>query len=220
MPCAIMPKKMREIKVCGMRESQNILALAELQPDYMGFIFYAKSARFTSEILEKKILKSLSKSIKKTGVFVNESFEKIIETWKEYDLDFIQLHGNETVEFCEKLKNKSLKVIKAFSVDHSFNFSETINFEGSVDYFLFDTKAEGGFGGHGKTFDWNILENYLGNTPFLLAGGISLDNLGDLDKIKNKNFVGIDVNSRFELSPGIKNMEALRELFEKIKKTD
>jgi phosphoribosylanthranilate isomerase len=211
---------MLEIKVCGMRDSQNILALAKLQPDYIGFIFYAKSARFTSGVLEKKILKALPKGIKKTGVFVNESLEKVIETGKEYDLDFIQLHGNETVEFCEKLKNESIKVIKAFSVDHSFNFSETINFEGFVDYFLFDTKAEGGYGGHGMTFDWNILERYRGKTPFLLAGGISLDNLGDLDKIKNKNFVGIDVNSKFELSPGIKDIEALRELFEKIKKTD
>ena len=211
---------MLEIKVCGMRDSQNILALAKLQPDYIGFIFYAKSARFTSGVLKKKILNALPKSIKKTGVFVNESFEKVIETGKEYDLDFIQLHGNETVEFCEKLKTESLKVIKAFSVDHSFNFSETINFEGFVDYFLFDTKAEGGYGGHGMTFDWNILERYRGKTPFLLAGGISLDNLGDLDKIKNKNFVGIDVNSKFELSPGIKDIEALRELFEKIKKTN
>jgi phosphoribosylanthranilate isomerase len=211
---------MLEIKVCGMRDSQNILALAELQPDYIGFIFYPKSARFTSGVLKKKILNALPKSIKKTGVFVNESFEKVIETGKEYDLDFIQLHGNETVEFCEKLKTESLKVIKAFSVDHSFNFSETINFEGFVDYFLFDTKAEGGYGGHGMTFDWNILERYRGKTPFLLAGGISLDNLGDLDKIKNKNFVGIDVNSKFELSPGIKDIEALRELFEKIKKTN
>lgn len=211
---------MLEIKVCGMRDSQNILALAELQPDYIGFIFYPKSARFTSGVLKKKILNALPKSIKKTGVFVNESLEKVIETGKEYDLDFIQLHGNETVEFCEKLKNESIKVIKAFSVDHSFNFSETINFEGFVDYFLFDTKAEGGYGGHGMTFDWNILERYRGKTPFLLAGGISLDNLGDLDKIKNKNFVGIDVNSKFELSPGIKDIEALRELFEKIKKTN
>ena len=211
---------MLKIKVCGMRDSQNILALAELQPDYIGFIFYPKSARFTSGVLKKKILNALPKSIKKTGVFVNESLEKVIETGKEYDLDFIQLHGNETVEFCEKLKNESIKVIKAFSVDHSFNFSETINFEGFVDYFLFDTKAEGGYGGHGMTFDWNILERYRGKTPFLLAGGISLDNLGDLDKIKNKNFVGIDVNSKFELSPGIKDIEALRELFEKIKKTN
>jgi len=211
---------MLKIKVCGMRDSQNILALAELQPDYIGFIFYPKSARFTSGVLKKKILNALPKSIKKTGVFVNESFEKVIETDKEYDLDFIQLHGNETVEFCEKLKTESLKVIKAFSVDHSFNFSETINFEGFVDYFLFDTKAEGGYGGHGMTFDWNILERYRGKTPFLLAGGISLDNLGDLDKIKNKNFAGIDVNSKFELSPGIKDIEALRELFEKIKKTN
>lgn len=201
-----------------MRESQNILALAELQPDFMGFIFFEKSARFTGEVWEKEILKSLSLNIQKIGVFVNESFEKVIKIWKDYGLDFVQLHGNETFEFCEKLKKEGLKIIKVFSVDNSFDFSATINFEGIADYFLFDTKAEGGYGGHGKAFDWNILDKYLGETPFLLAGGISLENWGDLDKIKNKNFVGIDVNSKFEISPANKNIEALKELFEKIRK--
>lgn len=201
-----------------MRESQNILALAELQPDFMGFIFYEKSARFTGEILDKKTLKNLPKNIQKTGVFVNETIEKVIGTWKEYDLDFVQLHGNETVDFCKKLKKEGLNIIKVFSVDNSFDFSETFNFEPFVDFFLFDTKAEGGYGGHGKTFDWQILANYSGEKPFLLAGGISLENLGDLDIIKNKNFVGIDINSKFEISPGHKSIEALKELFEKIRK--
>ena len=200
-----------------MRESQNILALAELQPDFMGFIFFEKSVRFTGEILEKKILKSLPLNIQKTGVFVNESFEKVIEISKDYDLDFVQLHGNETVEFCNKLKKEGLKIIKVFSVDNSFDFAETAPFETFTDYFLFDTKADGGYGGHGKAFDWQILDNYKGGTPFLLAGGISLENLGDLDKIKNKNFAGIDVNSKFEFSPAEKDIEALKELFGRIK---
>ncbi len=211
---------MLKIKVCGMRESQNILALAELQPDFMGFIFYEKSARFTGDVLEKEILRSLPRSIQKTGVFVNENVEKVIEISKEYGLDFVQLHGNETVEFCEKLKNEGPKIIKVFAVDNSFNFSGTAKFEDVADYFLFDTKADGGYGGHGKAFDWNILDNYKGDTPFLLAGGISLENLGDLDKIKNKNFAGIDVNSKFEFSPANKDIEALKELFRKIKKPD
>jgi phosphoribosylanthranilate isomerase len=210
---------MLKIKVCGMRESQNILALAELQPDFMGFIFYPKSARYTGDILEKEILKSLPRSIQKTGVFVNESLEKVIDISKEYRLDFVQLHGNETVEFCEQLKKEVLKIIKVFSVDNSFDFSETIHFENFADYFLFDTKVEGGYGGHGKAFDWNILEEYKGRTPFLLAGGISLENLEDLGIIKNRNFVGIDVNSKFELSPANKDIEALKELFQKIKNT-
>jgi phosphoribosylanthranilate isomerase len=210
-------EKMLKIKVCGMRERQNILALAELQPDFMGFIFFEKSARFTGSILDKKTIKSLPKNIQKTGVFVNESLEKLVEIWKAYDLDFVQLHGNETPEFCEKLKTDGIKIIKAFSVDSTFDFSETKNFEPFADYFLFDTKADGGYGGHGKTFDWQILANYTGETPFLLAGGISPENLEDLEKIKNKKFVGIDVNSKFETSPGNKNIEALKELFGKIK---
>ncbi len=209
---------MLKIKVCGMRESQNILALAELQPDFIGFIFYEKSARFTGEILDKKTLKNLPKNIQKTGVFVNESCEKVVEIWKEYDLDFVQLHGNETVEFCENLKTEGIKIIKVFSVDSAFDFSETVKFDPVADYFLFDTKADGGYGGHGKTFDWQILTNYTGETPFLLAGGISPENLEDLKEIKNKNFVGIDVNSKFEISPANKNIEALKELFEKIRK--
>ncbi len=200
-----------------MRESQNILALAELQPDFMGFIFYEKSARFTGDILDKKTLKSLSKNIRKTGVFVNEKFEKMLETWNEYDLDFVQLHGNENIEFCKKLKKEGLKIIKAFSVDNSFDFAETAPFETFTDYFLFDTKADGGYGGHGKAFDWQILDNYSGEKPFLLAGGISFENLEDLKEIKNKNFAGIDVNSKFEISPANKNIEALQELFEKIR---
>ncbi len=203
-----------------MRESQNILALAELQPDLMGFIFYEKSARFTGNILDKKLLHTLPKNIRKTGVFVNESFEKVITISKEYGLDFVQLHGKETIEFCEKLRKEGLKIIKVFSIDNSFDFTETINFEGIADYLLFDTKAEGGYGGHGKAFDWNILDKYQGRTQFLLAGGISLENLGDLDKIKNKHFVGIDVNSKFELSPANKDIEALKELFQKIKIPD
>ena len=105
-----------------------------------------------------------------------------------------------------------------FSVDNAFDFSETINYEPFADCFLFDTKADGGYGGHGKTFDWQILDNYSGEKPFLLAGGISLENLEDLKEIKNKNFAGIDVNSKFEISPANKNIEALKELFEKIRK--
>ncbi len=208
---------MLKIKVCGMRESQNILALAELQPDFIGFIFYEKSARFTGDILDKKTLRSLPKNIKKTGVFVNEKFEILLKTCKEFNLDFVQLHGNETIEFCENLKNEGLKVIKVFSVDRSFDFAVTAPFETFIDYFLFDTKAEGGYGGHGKPFDWQILDNYTGEKPFLLAGGISPENFEDLKEIKNKNFVGIDVNSKFEISPANKKIEALIELFEKIR---
>jgi phosphoribosylanthranilate isomerase len=208
---------MLKIKVCGMRERRNILDLAELYPDFMGFIFYEKSSRFAANNLNLETLKLLPKTIQKTGVFVNESSEKVIEIWKKYDLDFVQLHGNENAEFCKNLKNEGIKIIKVFSVDNTFDFSETESYHDVANYFLFDTKAEGRYGGHGKTFDWSILDSYHGETSFLLAGGISLENLGDLDKIKNKSFMGIDVNSKFEISPANKDIEALEELFEKIK---
>lgn len=201
-----------------MRESQNIASLAELKPDFMGFIFYEKSSRYVGEILDKNTKHILSPNIKKVGVFVNESLENILDIVEEYGLDMVQLHGSETVETCEKLQNKNIEIIKVFAVDSDFDFSEIKEFEPHVNFFLFDTKAEGGHGGHGKAFDWNVLKKYQGKTPFLLAGGVSLENIEDLKKIENTQFAGIDVNSKFELSPANKNIEALSELFEKIRK--
>jgi phosphoribosylanthranilate isomerase len=208
--------KTLEIKVCGMRNTQNILDVAALKPDYMGFIFFEKSPRNVTEIKSLETILSLPKEIKKVGVFVNESLENIVKTVRTFGLSTVQLHGNESTDICKRLKVLKLEVWKAFSVDQNFDFEICKPYQNTVDRFLFDTKGEG-YGGHGKTFDWNILKKYNQRVPFMLAGGISLENLTELQLLDGLNIAGIDVNSKFENSPGDKNIEKLQTLFEKIK---
>jgi phosphoribosylanthranilate isomerase len=205
-----------KIKVCGMRESENIKALVALKPDFMGFIFYPKSPRFTGEMLDQELLLSFPTEIKKTGVFVNAETSFILEQVNKYDLQYVQLHGHETPHISKALKESGVGVIKAFSVDKDFDFNTLDQYEETTDYFLFDTKGEG-YGGHGVSFDWKILEKYKLDTPFLLAGGINIDNVDHLGMLKDKPLAGIDVNSRFEISPGLKNIALLKQLFEKIR---
>lgn len=208
--------KTLEIKVCGMRNTQNILDVAALKPDYMGFIFFEKSPRNVTETASLETILSLPKEIKKVGVFVNESLENIVKTVRTFGLCTVQLHGNESPAICKRLKVLKLEVWKAFSVDQNFDFEICKSYENTVDRFLFDTKGDG-YGGHGKTFDWNILKKYNQRVPFMLAGGISLENLTELQLLDGLNIAGIDVNSKFENSPGDKNIEKLQTLFEKIK---
>ena len=158
------------LKVCGMREAANIKELAALSPDFMGFIFYPPSSRFVSTIDENTI-KSIPKKIRKVGVFVNENVLKIKDIAKNFRLDVIQLHGDESPDVCMKLKSEGYVVIKAFHIASADDFSDMLDYEGTCDYFLFDTKTQG-YGGSGMTFDWTFLDRYTGQTPFLLSGGI------------------------------------------------
>ncbi|MEN9486353.1 MAG: hypothetical protein RIR56_41 [Bacteroidota bacterium] len=192
-----------KIKICGMKYSENILEVSQLLPDYLGFIFWKKSSRyFDGEIPE------IPKSIKKVGVFVNATSEEIILKIKEYDLNVIQLHGNENPEFCKKLKQKNIEIIKVFSVNDDFNFSVVEPFENTCDYFLFDAKGKLP-GGNGITFNWQILQHYKLTKPFFLSGGIGLE---EIENIKNLNLpiYAIDVNSKFEIEAGLKNIELLK----------
>ncbi len=202
-----------KIKVCGMRDAGNIRDVAELGPDFMGFIFYARSPRYVGEGF---VMPALPEGIRKTGVFVKESIENILRLAQQYGLDYVQLHSDETPEYCAEIKKAGLKILKAFAVEASFDFEQLKAFEGVADYFLFDTKGHG-YGGHGRKFDWDILSGYEGNTPFLVAGGVSNDNVGELLKLEHPRFYGIDVNSRYEISPGVKDVGAVRELFIKLK---
>lgn len=197
-----------KIKVCGMRDAENINSLAELSPDFMGFIFYPKSPRYVGKIEIPK----LSENIKKVGVFVKESIANVLEIARNHDLSGVQLHSDESPEYCEEIKKLGLIVIKAFAVDSGFDFEELKAFEDHVDYFLFDTKGDG-YGGHGATFDWDILKGYTLNTPFFVAGGVSNDNIGKLLELTHPMFRGVDVNSRYEISPGLKDIDALKQLF-------
>lgn len=197
------------IKVCGMRDSANIQELAVLKPDLIGFIFYEKSKRYAANHLDINILNQIPVTIKKVGVFVNESEENILKIIEKYKLDFVQLHGEEPVEFCKKLQLNNIKIIKAFSIDEQFDFEEVKSFNGFADYFLFDTKTQLK-GGSGQTFDWSVLEKYHGPTPFLLAGGIDETNFEKAKNIKNKYLLGLDLNSKFEIEPGLKDIEKLK----------
>ena len=198
-----------KLKVCGMRDPDNILQVAELRPDYMGFIFYEKSKRFVGKDFE--IPTRLNKNIKRVGVFVNESTEVILSLARLHKLDFIQLHGDEPLSQCFELKRESLGVIKAFSIDEHFNFAKVEPNKKTVDSFLFDTKSDY-YGGSGKTFDWNLLNRYDQEIPFFLSGGLSADNIQATRNRDNWNLIAFDLNSGVEISPGLKSIEKLIEL--------
>lgn len=202
------------IKVCGMRENENIQQLVELQPNYIGFIFYSKSKRFVQKNFQ---LPELPKDIQKVGVFVNEKKEFIKEKIKQYELDCIQLHGDESADFCKEMKEFST-VIKAFGLDKNFDFNQLKNYQSVCDYFLFDTKTSE-YGGSGKSFDWNLLKQVKTEVPFFLSGGISLESISEikfyLDQLPF--LYALDVNSRFEIEPGLKNIEKLKILFDEFR---
>ena len=197
-----------KIKICGMKIPENIREVAALQPNFLGFIFYPKSPRF-AEPLDITVLNALPKSIKKIGVFVNEDLENVLTIATKYNLDGVQLHGNELESMCKELHKSGFIVIKAFPIAEAYNFKVTKKYEGTCDYFLFDTKTDA-YGGSGLKFNWGMLNEYVGETPFLLSGGIAADDAETILKIEHPKFAGIDLNSKFEVKPGEKNVELLR----------
>lgn len=196
-----------KIKVCGMRSPDNIAQLSSLAPDYMGFIFWAPSKRFVSESTP-----SLTESIKKTGVFVDASEEYILNTIAKHQLQAVQLHGVESPDFCKKLKATGLEIIKAFSVGKRFEFSDLEAYESVCDYYLFDTKGDLP-GGNGSRFDWSVLRQYPSSKPFFLSGGIGPEDQDAIAWIINLNLplYGVDINSKFEDQPALKNIEMIKQ---------
>ncbi len=186
-----------------MKYPENILEVSTLLPDYLGFIFWEKSSRYFDLEIPK-----IPESIKKVGVFVNATLEEILLKIKKYNLNLVQLHGNESPEFCKELKKSTIKIIKVFSVNDDFNFSALEPFEAVCDYFLFDTKGKLP-GGNGITFNWQILKKYHSRKPFFLSGGIGLDDIKNIKKL-NLPIYAIDVNSKFEIEAGLKNIELLK----------
>lgn len=198
-----------------MKFPENTTEIAALQPDYLGFIFYAKSPRYVTDQLPK-----INAKIKKVGVFVNAEFFEIMQKAKEYQLDFIQLHGEETPELCQKIQSNSLKVIKAFNLSNTFNFNILNNYFDSCSHFLFDTKGER-YGGNGNTFDWQLLENYHLSKTYFLSGGIGIENSNQIKEfLKNdyaKNCIAIDCNSKLEIAPGLKSIKKVKSLLKTFK---
>jgi phosphoribosylanthranilate isomerase len=201
-----------KLKICGMREPENIRQVAALQPDYMGFIFYEKSPRFVGHNFSVPYLEA---GVKRVGVFVNHSLSSVTECVANMKLDFVQLHGDESPSFCAALKDENIKVIKVFRVDDDFDFSVTNEYESVSDYFLFDTKGKL-YGGNAVAFNWNVLEKYNQRVPFFLSGGIQSTNLKDLNKLNGLNVHAIDINSSVEDRPGLKNIEKIREIINQL----
>jgi len=199
-----MPKELL-IKVCGMKEPDNILQLLELPIQYMGHIFYQKSARYVGDLANLDI----SKNIKKTGVFVNSSIAEILESVNRLSLKAVQLHGDETAEMASTLKSEGLEVIKAFGIDEEFDWNQLESFVDHVDFFLFDSKSPA-YGGTGKAFNWQKLKEYPFEKPYFLSGGLSLENLEEAINFEDKRLVGLDLNSKFEIEPGLKDIEKLK----------
>jgi len=197
-----------------MKFTQNREAVEALDVDLLGYIFYAPSKRFVGDLPDAGLFQSEKP---KVGVFVDENAFEILGLAKNFDFEYVQLHGKENPKTCGILKNQGLKVLKAFSMDVKFNFSATEPYEGVVDYFLFDTKTKH-HGGSGKKFNWEILEKYKGETPFFLSGGIGPDDAENIKQISHTKLAGVDLNSGFEDDPGLKNIEKLKQFIIELKK--
>lgn len=195
-----------KLKVCGMKH--NTLEVAALQPDYLGFIFHEDSPRNFDNDIPK-----LPENIKKVGVFVDKTVEFIAGQIEKHQLDAVQLHGHESPEVCKLLKSANVEIIKVFSIKNEFDFSVLAPYEDVCDYFLFDTKGKLP-GGNGYTFDWGVLNDYPSTKSFFLSGGIGLDQLENIKEFKNSPAstycYALDVNSKFEIEPGLKDIEELK----------
>jgi len=207
-----------KLKICGMKLPDNIRAVAALQPDYLGFIFFRGSKRFVDG-LTPSFVKNLPAGIRRTGVFVNEELNKVAELASLYGLNAVQLHGQEPVKYCIALKglldDAGVVLIKAFGVDEQFDFNTLNAYANVVDYFLFDTQTPD-HGGSGKTFNWSLLSNYSLNKPYFLSGGIGPESLEQLKEINDPRLYAIDINSRFELAPGLKDIDKLNDFKHKL----
>lgn len=204
-----MLKKKLRLKICGMREFDNVSDVAALKPDYMGFIFYPESPRFVKTMAYELMCMAKSFYVEPVAVFVNVSAVSVLKYAEMYGFSNVQLHGNETPETCIALREEGLKVIKAFSIDNCLDLEETKFYRDCCDYFLFDTKTSS-YGGSGSKYNWRVLQKYNGSTPFFLSGGIGPNDADSILAFEHPGFLGIDINSRFETRPGLKDIQLLK----------
>jgi phosphoribosylanthranilate isomerase len=196
------------VKICGMKDPANIVEVARLSPNWMGFIFYGKSPRFVGNDF---VMPVIPHTIDKVGVFVNETSSEILRFSEKHSLSFIQLHGDESVQQLIELKKYNLKIIKAFRIDAEFDFDFVIDYQPHADYFLFDTKGKN-YGGNNASFDWTLLKKYNQKVPFLLSGGLNSNNLTNVSALDDMNCAGFDFNSGVEHSPGMKNFKSVKDI--------
>lgn len=203
-----------KVKVCGMKYRENINQILSAKPDYIGFIFYPQSKRYAGEI-EKSSIEDIKGAVK-VGVFVNESVENIKSICSKYQIDHVQLHGDESPEVCKELKVAGMTVIKVFSVGSNFDFDQTKPYEKVSDFFLFDTKS-GSYGGTGKKFDWSIFKKYPNNKEIFLSGGIGVEDAEEIKNISGLKIHAVDINSCFEKEPAIKDPLLVKTFIQKIR---
>ncbi len=202
------------IKVCGMKDPANIRAVAEALPERMGFIFFRDSPRYAGD-LAPDVLKTLPGSIQKVGVFVNEDRFVILETVRKYGLDTVQLHGEEPPEVCHELQEEGVEVIKVFRIATQEDLERTTAYTAVCDRFLFDTRTPESYGGSGEKFDHDLLRGYTAERPYLLSGGLGPE---DADRLPSfEGMEGVDINSRFETAPGIKDADLVRAFIQKLR---
>lgn len=204
------------VKVCGMRNADNIEQVRRLRPDMIGLIFYARSPRFVGTEPLPHLQQSFAPAAK-VGVFVNETVERVAELAATFNLDAVQLHGSESPADCAALRQRGLKVIKAFGIEKAADFEQCASYSDCCDMFLFDTRTPA-YGGAGTKFDWSIMAEYKQDTPFLLSGGIGPDDAETVIALRHPQLAGIDLNSRFETAPALKDVAKLEGFISQIKR--
>lgn len=207
-----------KIKVCGIKELEQLKELNKLEIDYTGMIFYPASQRSVLNSLNGQEVRELNLPVQKVGVFVNETVEEVFRQVSEFGLDLVQLHGDETVVYCNQVSDH-VKLIKAFRVGETQTEIDRMvkEYEEVCDYYLFDKGSIGIYGGTGQKFDWNVLKDAEINKPFFLSGGIEYEDVEALERFHHPHFYGIDINSRFEISPGNKDMNKITDFVQKIR---
>jgi phosphoribosylanthranilate isomerase len=206
-----------KVKVCGLKNRENIREIVSCKPDFLGFVFYPQSPRYVGENFDVRLMRSIPPYINKTGVFVNQETDTIIRLVERYGLNYVQLHGDEDTSCTTALKARKIGIIKAFRIDEKFDFRNTEPFLSICEYFLFDTKSEM-YGGNGKKFDWQVLSRFCYSKPFFLSGGISPDDGDSITAFQHPHLLGIDINSGFEVIPGIKDVFKVNEFIKVIKR--
>ena len=215
------------VKVCGLTRPENIQRIAEMKIDYLGLIFYDRSSRYAkSDKLQAWLTANpaLSDQTSRVGVFVNAGVDTILNTVHDYELDYVQLHGEESPGYCRELNLlwsvntlRGAKIIKAFPITPDFDFSATEPYSSSCELFVFDTGGQAQAGGTGRKWDWRMLDRYHGATPFLLSGGIGPSDAAAITNVEHPAMVGVDVNSKFETEPGVKNVELLKNFVDEVR---
>lgn len=207
---------MLKIKVCGMRDPANARSISDLPVDYIGFVFYSGSPRYAGDNPPAALFESIRPGVRKAGVFVDTSPGDVIAVCSKADIDVVQLHGTEDPGWCKELKDCGFTVIKALNPAEFYHEKTLLSYSEVCDFFLFDSRT-GSNGGSGKRFDWSLLSELDTGKPFFLSGGIGPGDVPSILQISNRNFYGIDINSRFETSPGIKSEELTAAFIQQLK---